>query len=167
MSHKVEFKAKNWNKAKVALYSDKRYYPQRDHDDHLYGASDFVVGQNNGSPKDVRVQFLKLVNMWPWLRGLDRWISMKDFEMGRLSWIIHMDPKLSRGASHVKEEGSGVRGWDMMMEAGPAVTEFLSWKMEEGHKPRNKGSLWRQRRQGSRFSPGSCRKSTALPTHWC
>ena len=53
----------------------------------------------------------------------------------------------------------------MMMGAGAAAMEFLSWKMEEGHKPRNKGSLWKQGRQGSRFSPGACRKSAALPTH--
>ena len=65
----------------------------------------------------------------------------------------------------MKEEGGGVRGRDMMMGAGAAAMEFLSWKMEEGHKPRNKGSLWKQGRQGSRFSPGACRKSAALPTH--
>ena len=65
----------------------------------------------------------------------------------------------------MKKEGSGIRGWDMMMEAGAAVMEFLPWKMEEGHEPRNKGSLWKQGRQGSRFSPGACRKSAALTTH--
>ena len=55
----------------------------------------------------------------------------------------------------MKKEGSGIRGWDMMMEAGAAVMEFLPWKMEEGHEPRNKGSLWKQGRQGSRFSPAA------------
>lgn len=98
-----EFKAKNWNKAKVALYGDKRYYPPAETMMITYMELQILwVGQNNGSPKDVRVQFLKLVNMWPWLRETINEFPWKDFEMGRLSWIIHMDPMLSPGASHVK-----------------------------------------------------------------
>ena len=47
----------------------------------------------------------------------------------------------------MKEEGGGVRGRDMMMGAGAAAMEFLSWKMEEGHKPKNVGNLEKARMQ--------------------
>ena len=74
-----------------------------------------------------------------WKKGIFRHDEVKDPEMERASWIIQVGP----------------------VDSPRFLCEVT---VMQAHKPRNTGSLEKLEKAGSRVSPGSSRKTTALQT---
>lgn len=90
--------------------------------------------------------------------GLCRGDEVRDFNMGRVSWIIQVGPRSLRASIQGEERDKGVRvtEGEVTMEA-----EFeVMWK---GCEPRNE-AFRSLKRQGNEFSEASGR-SISLPAH--